>query len=150
MQNRERSDQPTDSARNAHLGGKWDSRGTRKQDGHPLFRGGRCLPLESQLMATVDAFLFGLFDQRPSLLDTHPPQFRFNFGLLAGEQIYFGLKRSITWQLNLDPVFSWADQHGMKCSAQFAGMSQERVVHKHCCAWGEYVDFQGCGHVGTG
>src|SRR5712691_1399458 len=102
----------------------------------------------NQWSRTAEAFLVGgLSDQRPSLFDTALHQFRFNFGLLAREQIHFGLKRSITWQLNLDSVFSRADSHGMKSSSQFAGMSQERFIHKDCCSCGQYVDFQRCGYA---
>src|SRR5712691_6950252 len=102
--------------------------------GHPLFRSGCCLLLKSQSVVTVEAFLVGgRFDQRSSLFDTALHQLRFDFGLLASEQIHFGLKRSITWQLNLDSVFSRADSHGMKSSSQFASMSQERIIHEDCC-----------------
>ena len=107
------SDRRADSTRDARLGWKWNSRGNREYDGHPPLRSGRCLPLKSQSMVAVEAFFVGLFDQRPSLFDTAFNQLRFNFGLLSGEQIHFGLKRSITWQLNLDSVFSRADGHGM-------------------------------------
>src|ERR1700682_2625588 len=65
---------------------KWNSRGNRKYDGHPLFRSGRCLPFRSPSMVTIQAFLVWLFDQRTRLFDTPRHQVRFNFGLLAGEQ----------------------------------------------------------------
>src|SRR6202171_5626826 len=129
----------------ARLGLKWNSRGNREYDGHPSFRVA-VVSLKSQSMVTVDAFLVGLFDQRPSLFDTALHQFRLNLRLLAGEQIHFGLKRSIPWQLNLDSVFSWADQHGMKSSSQFPSMSQERIIYKHRRSRGLYVDLQSCGH----
>src|SRR5260221_13426590 len=98
-------------------------------------------------MVRFGAFLVGLFDQGPRLFDTARQQFRLNLGLLAGEQIHFGLKRSITWQCNLDSVFSWADEHGMKSSSQFASMSQELIIYKDRCSCGLYVDFKRCGHA---
>src|SRR6202171_5036602 len=130
-----------------NLSWNWNARGNREEDdGHSLFRSGRRLSLKSLLVVAIQAFFVGLLDQWPSLFDTAPYQFRFNLGFLAGEQIHFGLKRSIPWQLNLDSVFSWADKHGMKSSSQFPSMSQERIIYKHRRPRGLYVDLQSCGH----
>lgn len=95
------------------------------------------------LAARVFAYRSRLFDKRSSLLDTALHEFRLDLRFLARQQVHFGFKGAISGKLDLYPVLSGADSHGMKTSSQFAGMPEEGVVNEDGRAFRFDVHFQG-------
>jgi hypothetical protein len=67
---------------------------------------------------------------------------RLGRGFLTRVKVDFGSKSLISRQLNLDPMLSGTDRHGMECSSEIASEPDVTVIDKYRCSVRNYVELQ--------